>query len=371
MTDLSRIPTLEGDGDFPAYVARPDGGARAAIIVIPEIFGVNPGIRAKCDMWAARGYLAAAPDIFWRFAEGEELDPDVPEQFQKAIANMGKFDADMCIRDIEALDSLAQARGGLRQGRPGRILPWRANRLHGRNAHRYRRLGRLLRRDDRPDAGRGARHRPPADAPYPHCRPLRRARGPGKNSRGVRRSSQGDALRLRGSRPRVRHDHRRAPRRRRGLTRRFAHRGILRRASRHDARHAGVAAWHAYMAGGGDPQALRATCSPRMRCSTRPSSIPRRTGATRSSPISTPRATSLGGDDFRYLREIVDGDQAMLEFADDARRHPDQRRRYHPLERRRKDHRFQSDGPPAQGDQQGVGEDGRRCSRRRGSRQHA
>ncbi len=103
MTDLSRIPTLEGDGDFPAYVARPDGGARAAIIVIPEIFGVNPGIRAKCDMWAARGYLAAAPDIFWRFAEGEELDPDVPEQFQKAIANMGKFDADMCIRDIEAL----------------------------------------------------------------------------------------------------------------------------------------------------------------------------------------------------------------------------------------------------------------------------
>lgn len=100
---MHRIPTLESDGSFPVYLARPGEEARAAIIVIPEIFGVNPGIRAKCDTWASKGYLAAAPDIFWRFAEGEELDPDVPEQFDRAIANMGKFDADACIRDIEAL----------------------------------------------------------------------------------------------------------------------------------------------------------------------------------------------------------------------------------------------------------------------------
>lgn len=103
MTEMTRIPTLEGDTAFPAYVARPDGEASAAIIVIPEIFGVNPGIRAKCDSWAAKGYVAAAPDIFWRFAEGEELDPDVPAEFQRALANMGKFDADACVRDIEAL----------------------------------------------------------------------------------------------------------------------------------------------------------------------------------------------------------------------------------------------------------------------------
>lgn len=103
MGETTRIPTLEGDGSFPAYLARPAGEATAAVIVIPEIFGVNPGIRAKCDGWAAAGYLAAAPDIFWRFAEGEELDPDVPEQFQRAIANMGQFKGDACIRDIEAL----------------------------------------------------------------------------------------------------------------------------------------------------------------------------------------------------------------------------------------------------------------------------
>lgn len=97
------IPTFDGGDAFPIYLARPVDLPTAAIIVIPEIFGVNPGIRAKCDGWAAKGYLAAAPDIFWRFAEGEELDPDIPEQFQRAIANMGKFSGDECVRDIEAL----------------------------------------------------------------------------------------------------------------------------------------------------------------------------------------------------------------------------------------------------------------------------
>lgn len=103
MGQTTRIATLDGAETFPVYRADPSGTAKAAIIVIPEIFGVNPGIRVKCDHWASLGYLAVAPDIFWRFAEGEELDPDVPKEFQKALENMGQFNGDDCIRDIEAL----------------------------------------------------------------------------------------------------------------------------------------------------------------------------------------------------------------------------------------------------------------------------
>ena len=103
MGEIKRVAMFEGEGDFPVYLAEPGGKATAAVIVIPEIFGVNPGIRAKCDAWAAKGYLAAAPDIFWRFAEGEELDPDVPTEFQQALENMAQFKGDECIRDIEAL----------------------------------------------------------------------------------------------------------------------------------------------------------------------------------------------------------------------------------------------------------------------------
>ena len=59
----SEIAALDGEGRIPAYVARPDAATTRAIIVIPEIFGVNEGIRKKADDWAALGYLAIAPDI--------------------------------------------------------------------------------------------------------------------------------------------------------------------------------------------------------------------------------------------------------------------------------------------------------------------
>ena len=59
-----RIDTLDHDGSFDAYLAEPSGTPRAAIVVIQEIFGVNEGIRRKCDHWASKGYLAVAPDLF-------------------------------------------------------------------------------------------------------------------------------------------------------------------------------------------------------------------------------------------------------------------------------------------------------------------
>ncbi|MCZ3241822.1 dienelactone hydrolase family protein, partial [Acinetobacter baumannii] len=63
MTATSRtitIDTLDGKGRFDTYVAEPASTPRAAIVVIQEIFGVNTGIRSKCDRLAADGYLALA-----------------------------------------------------------------------------------------------------------------------------------------------------------------------------------------------------------------------------------------------------------------------------------------------------------------------
>ncbi len=102
MATNTQIPSLDGAAEIPAYLARPAGTPKAAIIVIPEIFGVNPGIRQKCETWASEGYLALAPDIFWRFAPGVELDPDVPEQLQEAFGYFGQYDPDLGIQDIEA-----------------------------------------------------------------------------------------------------------------------------------------------------------------------------------------------------------------------------------------------------------------------------
>lgn len=60
-----------------AYIAALFATPKAGVIVVQEIFGVNPGIRQKCDVWAEAGYLAIAPDLFWRIKPGIELDPDI------------------------------------------------------------------------------------------------------------------------------------------------------------------------------------------------------------------------------------------------------------------------------------------------------
>ncbi|QQN75437.1 dienelactone hydrolase family protein [Croceicoccus sp. YJ47] len=102
MTLDTRIKTLDGDQEFAAYVAKPAGNPKAAMIVIQEIFGVNDGIRKKCDDWAAKGYLAIAPDLFWRVEPGVETSWDDEDERQKAFDMMGKNNPDRNVEDIEA-----------------------------------------------------------------------------------------------------------------------------------------------------------------------------------------------------------------------------------------------------------------------------
>ena len=120
---MIEIQTLDGDASFAAYCAKPEGAPRAAIVVIQEIFGVNQGIKRKCDRLAADGYLAIAPDLFWRLQPGIDLDPDVPEQFQQALSWMGKFNGDKGIEDIEATIRYArEMSGGKKVGAVGYCL---------------------------------------------------------------------------------------------------------------------------------------------------------------------------------------------------------------------------------------------------------
>jgi carboxymethylenebutenolidase len=112
MSETVSISTLDGAGRFDCYLARPAGTPRAAVVVIQEIFGVNTGIRRKCERLAADGYLALAPDLFWRIEANVELDPDIPEQFQKALGLMGQFDQDQGVGDIEATIKYARSSEG-------------------------------------------------------------------------------------------------------------------------------------------------------------------------------------------------------------------------------------------------------------------
>lgn len=96
------IPSKDGQS-FSAYVAMPAKLPAPTVIVIQEIFGVNEGIRAKCDWLASEGFIAVAPDLFWRIEPGVELSDKTDAEWEKAFDLMNMFDIDNGIEDLKAV----------------------------------------------------------------------------------------------------------------------------------------------------------------------------------------------------------------------------------------------------------------------------
>ena len=91
------------DGAFSAYVAKPAQTPAPAVVVIQEIFGVNQVMRDICDDYAAQGYLAISPDLFWRIEPGVDITDQSEAEWKKAFELMNSFDPDQGVRDIRAV----------------------------------------------------------------------------------------------------------------------------------------------------------------------------------------------------------------------------------------------------------------------------
>ena len=89
------------DGEFDAYLALPAGGYGPGVLVIQEIFGVNDYIRSVADWYAAHGFVALAPDLFWRMERGVQLT-DKGDDWNKAIAFYQGIDEDKAVEDSAA-----------------------------------------------------------------------------------------------------------------------------------------------------------------------------------------------------------------------------------------------------------------------------
>lgn len=96
------IAAADGSGSFNAYVALPKSGKGPGLIIIQEIFGVNPWLRQIADRAAAQGYIAMAPDLFWRLKPGVQLDADIEKEFQEGVSYMQRFDQDKATEDLKA-----------------------------------------------------------------------------------------------------------------------------------------------------------------------------------------------------------------------------------------------------------------------------
>jgi carboxymethylenebutenolidase len=93
-----RITAADG-GTFAGYLALPAQVPAPGLIVLPEIFNTNAHIRAVADGYAADGFVAFAPDVFWRREPGSYL-PYTDEGRAKAYALRARLDNDQFTRDL-------------------------------------------------------------------------------------------------------------------------------------------------------------------------------------------------------------------------------------------------------------------------------
>jgi carboxymethylenebutenolidase len=90
------------DGAFRAYLARPASAPKAAVVAIQEIFGVNAVMRGKADWLAREGFLAIAPDLFWRLGKDIDITDQTEAEWAQAFDYFKRFDIDAGVRDIQA-----------------------------------------------------------------------------------------------------------------------------------------------------------------------------------------------------------------------------------------------------------------------------
>jgi carboxymethylenebutenolidase len=94
--------TIEGrDGAFGAYVARPKSSPASAVVVLQELFGVNADIRKTCDELSEQGFIAVAPDLFWRQEPGVDLSVTSEADWQHGLRLYQAYDRDAGARDVK------------------------------------------------------------------------------------------------------------------------------------------------------------------------------------------------------------------------------------------------------------------------------
>jgi carboxymethylenebutenolidase len=101
------IPTP--DGKIPAYRAQPStGGPFPVVLVVQEIFGVHEHIRDICRRFAKLGYLAVAPELFFRQGDVSKFT-----DFKEIIAQVvSKVPDAQVLSDLDATAAWASKSGG-------------------------------------------------------------------------------------------------------------------------------------------------------------------------------------------------------------------------------------------------------------------
>ena len=96
-------------GELPAYRAMPEGGRNLPIIlVVSEIFGVHEYIADVCRRLAKQGYLAIAPELFFRYGDPRKFS-NVQEILSVIVVKVPDREV---LADLDACAAWAAHNGG-------------------------------------------------------------------------------------------------------------------------------------------------------------------------------------------------------------------------------------------------------------------
>src|ERR1700691_4278185 len=97
----NQIIIASPDGTFRAYIVRPKNLPTPAVVVLHEVFGVNADIRKTCDELAEQGFVAVAPDLFWRQEPGVDLSVTSEPDWQHGLRLNQAYDRDAGAKDVK------------------------------------------------------------------------------------------------------------------------------------------------------------------------------------------------------------------------------------------------------------------------------
>jgi carboxymethylenebutenolidase len=104
------------DGEMKCHQASPRGAGKfPAVLVIMEAFGLNDHIKDVTERIAAEGYVAIAPDLYYRDA----VDAVGYDQIQEAIGMMQRLDDDKVVADLQSVITHLKAQNFVHGDRMG------------------------------------------------------------------------------------------------------------------------------------------------------------------------------------------------------------------------------------------------------------
>jgi len=106
MGDWVKVTAQDGH-ELSVYVARPEGEAIGALVLVQEIYGINAHIRSVCDGYAKDGFVVFAPALFDRFERDLELTYSGEDQ-KRAFELYPQLKPEPTLMDVAAAYELAK-----------------------------------------------------------------------------------------------------------------------------------------------------------------------------------------------------------------------------------------------------------------------